>query len=233
MKLFIYLFVVLGVILFSFLNLGNFLDATKKPLKSDLIVCLGGGDYKSRIRKTAEILEQDFISSNTVILTSYVNSLHDRKKGVIEDKRKKFLDDLKFDNLKIVIEKNPKNTAQEIIYIKKYMIENGMKTVTIVSEPAHSRRILLFSSFLSVKGDENLVFNVVGSDDKSWTKYNYYQNKYALNYALTELSKIVYGIFAYGILDKIGLLKFFEETFKDEIRELKKEVYKNIRTVSL
>ncbi|WP_421716489.1 ElyC/SanA/YdcF family protein [Arcobacter arenosus] len=209
------------------------MDATSKPSQSDLLVCLGGGDHMNRTRKSAELIESDLIKSNTIILTSFAKTLIDKENKIYDDKRKIFLEKLNYKDLNIIVEKDPKNTAEEIIYIKKYMIENGMKTVTIVSEPAHSRRILLFSSFLSVKGDENLVFNVVGSDDKSWTKYNYYQNKYALNYALTELSKIVYGIFAYGILDKIGLLEFFEETFKDEIRELKKEVYKNIRTVSL
>ena len=42
-------------LIYSFLNLGNFLDITQKPTKTDLIVCLGGGIYKNRNEKEFNI----------------------------------------------------------------------------------------------------------------------------------------------------------------------------------
>lgn len=228
---FFILFIIFSI--FVFFNLGNFLDATEKPSQSDLLVCLGGGDHMNRTRKSAELIESNLIKSNTIILTSFVKSIVDKQKEIYDDKRKLFLEELNYKDLNIIVEKSLRNTAEEIKFVKKYMVKNNLTTVTLVSEPAHSRRILLYSYFLKVKGDENLKFKVVASDDKNWNKYAYYENRYSLNYALTEVAKIIYGIFAYGILDRFGILDNFENTFKDEIKEMKKEVHKNINSATL
>jgi len=42
-------------LIYIFFNLGNFLDITQNPTKTELIVCLGGGLSKNRSDKTIEL----------------------------------------------------------------------------------------------------------------------------------------------------------------------------------
>ena len=219
------------LLFFMFLNLGRFLDATSKPSSTDLLVCLGGGDYKTRIQKTMELYEKKYLKTDTIILTGYVNSKHEVQKGIVEDKRITFINN-HYKDINIIINKNLKNTAEEVKFIKSYMIKNKLENVTFISDPAHSKRILLFSDFLNIKGDENLSYKVVAAYDKYWQKYTYYKNKYSLTYALTEFSKILYGIFVYGILENLGLLETFEDSFKEEIKEGKQFIHKKLTSIA-
>lgn len=227
-------FTVTIVLLFvyAYLNLGNFLDATSSPKKTDLLVCLGGGNYKIRIEKTLDVYDKDLVNSSTIVLTGYVNSNSEVKRGIIEDKRVSYIKNNTKSNIHLVLNKDLENTAKEIIYVKKYMLQNNYKSVTFITEPPHSRRILLFFSMLSVSGDENLTVTIVGADYKNWNKKSYYEDKYAKNYAFTETIKILYGLVTYGVLDKVGLLKWFEETFKDDIQDSKKSITKGMNFIS-
>ena len=102
-----------------------------------------------------------------------------------------------------------------------------VKNVTFISDPAHSRRISLFFEYLTgINGD--FKYKVVGTEDKNWDKKNYYENKYSLNYALTEVAKLIYGFIKYGILEKLGLDKDFENYFDDELKEAKIMIQKNL-----
>ena len=229
MKLLFFTITLIIFFIYSFFNLGNFLDVTQEPSKTDLVVCLGGGDYKTRIAKTVEIYNKDFSNTNTIILTSYANSPNEVNKGIIEDKRITYIKEKSIENINIIHNKDLRNTADEIKFIKKYMIENSLKNVTIVSDPAHSRRIMFFSKLISVENDKDLLFKVVGTDDIKWNKEEYYKHTYSFIYAFTEVAKTIYGIFIYGILEKLGLDKDFENYFEKEIKEgkvlIQKEIY--------
>lgn len=229
MKLLFFTITLIIFFIYSFFNLGNFLDVTQEPSKTDLVVCLGGGDYKTRIKKTVEIYNKNFSNTNTIILTSYANSPNEVKKGIIEDKRITYIKEKSIENINIIHNKDLRNTADEIKFIKKHMIENSLKDVTIVSDPAHSRRIMFFSKLISVENDKDLSFKVVGTDDTKWDKKEYYKHNYSFIYAFTEVAKTIYGIFIYGILEKLGLDKDFENYFEKEIKEgkvlIQKEIY--------
>ena len=60
-------------------------------------------------------------------------------------------------------------------------------------------------------------------------KKEYYKHNYSFIYAFTEVAKTIYGIFIYGILEKLGLDKDFENYFEKEIKEgkvlIQKEIY--------
>jgi len=73
------LFLFLGIFIFylGFINIGKFLDATVEPEKTDLLVCLGGGDYKARVKKTLDIYKSGFLQSDTIILTGYDRTKND------------------------------------------------------------------------------------------------------------------------------------------------------------
>lgn len=229
MKLLYFILIFFGFLIYSFFNLGNFLDVTEEPSKTDLLVCLGGGDYQTRVEKTLEIYNKNISTTSTIILTSYVNDLNDIKQNIIEDKRITYLKENNPQNdIDIIFAENLKNTAEEVKFIKIYMIENNLKDVTFISETPHSRRILLFTKLIHVDKDEKLSFKVIGADVGKWQNKDYYLDKYSLSYSLTEVTKIIYGIFLYGILEGIGLNQYFENFFFDYINNAKKLIQKNI-----
>jgi len=227
MKLLTFLTILISFFIYFFFNLGNFLDVTKEPTNTDLLVCLGGGRYETRIEKTIEIYKQDYLKSNNIILTGYVNNPHEVKKRIIEDKRITYIKNSKLKDINIIFEKDLKNTVEEIRFVKNYMEKNNLKNVTFISDPAHSRRISLFFEYL-VLDDDNMTYQIVGAEDKKWNKKYYYKNKYSLNYSLTEVAKIFYGFIKYGLLEKIGMDKYFEKYFNEELKEAKIFIQKSI-----
>lgn len=227
MKLIFFILIFTGCLIYSFFNLGKFLDVTQEPSKTELLVCLGGGIYQTRIEKTLELYKNDFLTTNNIILTGYVNNPHEVKKKIIEDKRITYIKEKTSNDLNIIFEKDLKNTVEEVRFVKNFMKENNIKSVTFISDPAHSRRISLFFEYLTgINGD--FKYTVVGAEDKKWDEENYYKTKYSLNYSLTEVAKIFYGFIKYGILEKFGLDKDFENYFDDELKEAKIMIQKNM-----
>lgn len=228
MKLLTFLIIFISFLIYSFFNLGKFLDITKKPSNTELLVCLGGGKYETRIEKTIEVYKQTYLKTNNIILTGYVNNPNEVKKKILEDKRITYIKENISNDLNILFEKNLKNTVEEVRFVKKYMKENNLNTVTFISDPAHSKRIILFFKYLTNIDDENFSYQVVAAEDIEWNKSNYYENKYSFSYAITELAKIFYGFVKYGILEKFGLDKYFETYFDDELKEAKIFIQKSI-----
>lgn len=198
----IILFTILTISFFYFfLNLGNFLDVTSNPKKVDLLVCLGGGDYVNRGKKTLELFENEFVKTKTIIFTGYTN---------IKD----------FKGANIIVNRRLQNTYEEVIYVKDYMRTHKLKSVIFVSEVPHSRRILLFSNFF---GNGDFEVSVVGSKF-IWDAENYYKYPQMRAYVFREVVKLTYNFFLYGILEKIDLKEVFENNFKQEIKEVKREI---------
>ena len=205
MKFFKNILVIVSILIVSslyiFFNLGNFLDATSNPKETDLIICLGGGNYENRGKKSLELYEKDFVKTNTIIFTGYTN---------IKD----------FKGANIVVNRNLQNTYEEVIFVKNYMKENGLKSATFVSEAPHSKRILLFTKLFGMGDFE---FNVVGSDYEWDAKY-YYKYPHMTAFVFTEITKIFYNLFLYGLLDTLGLKESFQNNFQEEILEGKREI---------
>lgn len=183
MKKIIILFIVL--LSFIFLNLGKWVDITEKPVKSDILVCLGGGKIE-RVIKSIELLKQGYIENQVFLLIgeSWYNQPYIKKN---------------YPDISIIIDEGPKNTKDEVLFIKRYMIENNYKSAMIVTDPPHSRRVQLLTSLIFLDGDEALRFHLVGSDVKWWNRYSYYENTRAIGFSFRETGKIIYNFIAYNI----------------------------------
>lgn len=204
------LFIAIALIIFfiySFFNLGYFLDITEKPTKTDLIICLGGGDHLKRVGKTIELYKENYLESNTIVFTG---------EKIIKSIEGKF-----DDKTNIIIEPTLTNTAEEVTYIKKYMIEHSLSSVLIVVDPPQSRRISILKEVLKIKDDENLSFKIISNDSKIWDPKHYYKNDATRRYAFSEVIKIVYNLFIYGFIDSIGLLDIYYTHFYDYVKKHK------------
>ena len=214
-----------------YLNLGKFLDVTKQPTKTGLLVCLGGGNYKTRVEKTVEIYKKGLDTSNVIILTSFINSPREVKQGIVEDKRLTYLKKYA-PKATVVLKKTLENTAQEVTFVKSYMLKHHLSNVTFVTEPPHSRRVLMLFSMVSLADDEHLSAGVVGAEYKNWHKDRYYEDKFARNYALSEVVKIIYALLEYKVLKPLGLLPWFEKTFSADINSSKKHLSSYLNFIS-
>ncbi len=173
------------------LNIGKYLDVTQQPVKSDLIVCFGGGNIE-RIQKTAELYEQGYSDKRMILLTGrdrgYAKYL---KQNIPEAKYR--LDD------------ESKKTAEEVRNMKRYMIEHNDKSAIIVSDPPHTRRIKILTELIPVKNDENLSYVFVSNDVSWWHPKEYYKNRTAVDWVWSETLKIAYTYFNYGIMENLGI----------------------------
>jgi len=183
-KMVSFLIILLIILLMLFFvagfNLGKWIDVTQKPVKSDIIVCLGGGTI-DRVKKSIELLKEGYARQNVFVLLgeSWYNQPYIKKN---------------YPKLPIVIEEGPKNTAEEIKFIKKYMKENAYKNALIITDPPHSRRVSLLTSWIRVEGDENMKFRIIKSDVKWWDREHYYNNAHARASVWHEMMGIVYGL---------------------------------------
>ncbi len=192
MKKIIFVFTTILLLLsFVFLNLGKWIDVTEEPVKADIIVCLGGGTIE-RVEKSIELLEGGYSKMEVFLLIgeSWYNQPYIKKN---------------YPYMNIVIDESPKNTKEEVLFIKEYMKKHSYKSALIVTSPPHSGRVKLLTSLISVEEDEALKFYLAASPVKWWNSEYYYENKRAIVSVEHEIKGILYTLFTYGFLSKIGL----------------------------
>ena len=205
------IFVCLGF--FIVLNLGKFLDISEEPKKSDIIVSLGGGDL-DRIKKSIDLYNKDFSTKKILILTGINDN--------INDPRIKYIKTINTSEINIIEIFDTKNTYEEMVFIKTFLIEKNYTSAIIVSDAPHSRRINYLLNTIKVKNSSNLEFNIVSSSAKWWNKETYYKNIRAKVFASSESFKLIYSYFMYDIAEPLGLIDFFKKYITPIANELRK-----------
>lgn len=215
MKTLTFLLIIIGFLVYSFLNLGIFLDVTKEPQKTELLVCLGGGYHEKRVQKTINLYKNGFLTRKNIIFT-----------GVPALDRYVYKE---FDSsTTIILKPEVRNTMEEVLAIKDFVKENQISSVTFITEAPHSKRIEMFWENFGDKLS-NVNFSVVASELRDWDKVNYFENKSSREYALGESAKLIYNFFLYGVLQKFGFKEDFEELYQQQIDESKRELIKNLK----
>ena len=183
----------LSLCLISFLNLGKILDKSDFPKESDVIISLGGDD-NHRIKKAIELYENSFSKKRLIIITGGTEFT---KRDNKIDSRIKYINSLNKE-INYIYNPDTKTTAQELIYLKKYLFENNLKKAIIVSDAFHTRRIKMLIDILGF--DEDIELSVVKTEVPWWDDKEYYKNSLALKLALSEVLKIPYNYIKYQIL---------------------------------
>lgn len=226
MKILFILLILFVLCVLFFLNLGHFLDTTREPVKSDVIICFGGGE-EERIAKAVELYESSYSNQEILIMTGDNRSREERKFNAI-DNRLKYLASNNIVGINFIHEKDTKSTKGDIIYIKKYMISNNYKSAIIVSDPYHSRRIEYLIDVLKVEYDNDLSFRVVGANLKWLNSKTFYLTKIGQVTIIHEFIKLLGSYVAYGILEKLGILESVKE-YTDPIYTKTKYIIKRLR----
>lgn len=142
LKYFLLIILLLSVLLFF--NL----DINEKPIKSDVIIALGGQYYRET--KAIELLKQGYSKSNKVILSPITQNQ--------KNARPPFTEDL-VNRENIIAEPNATSTWTNATESIKVMEKHGWKSAIVVTSDFHTRRSRL--AFERAKGDKDLTFNYV------------------------------------------------------------------------
>ena len=181
MRVFKIVFTILFLVVpFVLLNYGKWIDATEEPVKSDIIICLGGGTHHRTVR-SKELLYAGYAKENYILFVGEEARYNTRK-------IKK-----SYPKLPTVIDESPKNTVEEIRFIKQYMEKNNHKSALIVTDPTHSRRVKLLCSLIPL-GDVTQKFHIVSSEVEWWSVECYWCNKRSWKLVKSESIRILYTL---------------------------------------
>jgi uncharacterized SAM-binding protein YcdF (DUF218 family) len=183
------------LVILLFINLGNFLDLTTEPKKSDIIIVLGGGK-DTRIKKGLELYKENFSNSNQIVIPhkNFTNAV--LSKGYLENFIKKYEIN---ESMIMYLERLP-NTMEELIEIKKYLKQNDFKSVLFVTHPTHTLRIKLLANLLEDYEKEDIKINFASADHtKVWSSQYYFLELESIKLVFSEYIKIVYNLIKYTI----------------------------------
>lgn len=179
-----------------FLNLGRFIDVTQKPLKSDIIISLGG-DNGCRLETALKLYKEGLSASGKLMYTgreaigpSYSLSLS--KKKYLENNGVQTQGIIHVDKSIIT------NTMGEVFFIKEYMLRHNLKSVIFVSHPQHSRRISTLAKYVADYNSAGLDFIVASCHPEWWNKEHYYMNELAIKVSIREALKLIYNFIKYN-----------------------------------
>ena len=210
--------------LYIFLNLGKFVDVSKKPVQSDIIVALGGDFSGCRLKEALKLYKQGYSRSGKILYTSRDSVSRSLDKS---GSRKQYLlnhgvaeKDIVHIRRELVF-----NTMEEVLFIKQYMLFHHYRSVLIVSHPQHSRRIQVFAEYIAQYKKAGLTLYITACHSSWWDARNYYKNKIALKVTLLEVEKLVYNILKYNPI-MIRYTKYFKT---DKIKLWKNEIHYRLK----
>ncbi len=188
----------LTAIALTLAGLGYFIDASEPPHKADLIVSLGGGDGR-RIKEAARLWQQGYATSGRFLYTGreIVNPALEPPQRF--DKRSYLLsqgippDKIRFVPRGIIV-----NTAEELFFIKAYMLRHGYRSVLIVSSPTHTRRIRLLARWIAGFQKAGLRLYVSSFPDPQWHPWRYLFDPVMRHEVFLEAEKIIYNLLKYA-----------------------------------
>ena len=187
MRVFKIVFAILFLVApFVLLNYGKWIDATEEPVESDIIICLGGGTHHRTIR-SKELLYAGYAKENYILFVG-----EDAKYNTRNIKKR-------YPKLPTVIDESPKNTVEEIRFIKQYMEKHHYKSALIVTDPTHSRRVRLLCALIS-SGNVTQKFHIVSSEVEWWNAECYWCNKRSRKLVNSESIRILYTLIFSGNL---------------------------------
>ena len=176
-----------------FVNLGHWLsEPVNKPVKTDLIVTLGGGDTE-RDQMAADLYKAGY--AKKILLTGMYASLR-AGQSYYQSPRSLFLlkqgipiEALLFDGLSI-------NTHQEAINIAIVLTAHHWHSALVVTDPPHIRRVAFC---LSSVFKNNFSYSLIQSDAPTWHADRWWQDERWRRFSLDEVLKLIFYAIVYGV----------------------------------
>lgn len=156
------------------------------PAKADLIVALGG-DAGARIIQADKLYAAGY--SLRVLLTGLENGAEQTRSHYLEW-RAAFLLDQKVPRDAIYFDLRSRNTWEEAQNTRRLMENNGWRTVLVVSDPPHMRRLSWVWGKVFEGGE--LQYRLVAAPMSGWDPARWWRDEKSAQYVLMELIKLGY-----------------------------------------
>ena len=163
----------LALLCYLILNLGRWLDVTEPPVRSDIVVCLGGGTI-DRVKQSVSLIKEGYARKLLLLGESWYNQPYIRRH---------------YPHLPLTIDESPHSTAEEILLLKHYMKTHRYHSALIVTDPPHTRRAKILTGLYPLHGDRQCSFHFIGSGVGWWHTETYYLNTRARLFAWHESIK--------------------------------------------
>ncbi len=186
-----------GTLLFS---LGYFVDTSEKPVPSDLIVSLGGGDGE-RIKEAVRLWKEGYSATGKLLYTGR-DIVNPALKPPLRFSKEAFLEANGIDRRhRIYVPRGViVNTAEELFFIKAYILQHGYRSVLVVSSPTHTRRIKTLAKWIARYDDANIALHVTSYPDPKWHPATWFLDKERRNEVFLEIEKLIYNLLKYSPL---------------------------------
>jgi len=171
----------------GFLRAGIYLDTpSQQPERADLIVALGG-DVGPRVQKAAELYRQGF--SPAVLLTGMEGGQAETRSHYLHW-RARFLVDRKVPASALLFDEVSTNTWEEAVNTLSLMRARKMKSVLLVSDPPHLRR--LDRVWGKVFAGSGIQYRLIAAPMEKWDAARWWSNEASAQYVITEYIKLGY-----------------------------------------
>lgn len=167
---------------------GSFFSSPKGSVsQSDIIVILGGGTG-DRLQKGIELYKQGF--SNRILLTGFPDLSLDAIPSHVKW-RLHYLIESGIPDSVITIDGTARSSFEEAVLIKNFLAKNNLNKALIVSDPPHIRRLSYLFSVAS-NNEKLFSYDLITSNPDWWSEEYWWKNKYAAEFVLMEIIKMVY-----------------------------------------
>lgn len=158
----------------------------QQPRPSELLVTLGGG-LGDRVIKAAELL--DHRQARIILITGvWREQVIDRFKSY--DPRIEYLEKRGISRDRIYIDAEADSTWKEALLVRRFMLEHGLNSVIVVSDPPHMRRLAWV--YGKVFGDTRVEYCLVASGPPWWDAKYWWSNAESGRFVLKEIGKVIY-----------------------------------------
>lgn len=173
-------FVVILLFLVAFNYAGDFLVVDEKPVKSDVIIVLSGGD--GRLEKGVQLYKEGY--APYLLLSN----------GSVENLYKRALE-LGVPNDSILMEIKSDSTLDNAVFSKEIMQYLQLESAIVVSSHSHMRRVKVLYDKMFRNSDIRLTY-VAGVMDE-YTPKRWWEEEANRNITLREYIKLVGNLFGF------------------------------------
>ena len=168
-----------------FLGAGAFLEIeTAEPSDSDLIVILGGGGSE-RLALGEELLSRNY--SSRVFLTG-LSPLSDPGNSPLNPRNASPLR-IGIAKDRIYLDNTSKNTWQDVNHIRNLLQSKGWRTVLIITDPPHLRRVAWVCERVLSKA--SIDYTLVPTHPSWWDRDHWWRNHNSRWFVITEYIKLL------------------------------------------
>ena len=229
-KLKIALLLLFGIVTLYIATAGWLLDASDKPQRADIIAVLGG-DWKGyRVKTALRLWENGCATQKKILLNIWQNSHIADADGNIYRTEKAFLLSKGVEQKELGKIDVAGHTMDEIKYLREYMLRHGYKSIIIVTDPPHTRRVKMLASLAHFK-DAGITIQTVGAEVPWWNRNFYLGNAMARRYVILETLKIPFNFARYGILEPLHLLELLRPYLHEPVYRLKERTIKTLDAI--